>query len=120
MSGTSLRSRRGADYLSVRGNLPGDAGETLTGRVHSRDQPAAIAFDGGLDVGTLPTHPGRRLGAAHRSGAPPDHADPAAGCPPDHPGPADVTTAAGGAAITRPPLGVLMTVTLDHRARPGR
>lgn len=30
MSGTSLRRRRGADYLSVRGNLPGDAGETLT------------------------------------------------------------------------------------------
>lgn len=54
MSGTSLRRRRGADYLSVRGNLPGDAGETLTWRVHSRDQPTVIAFDRGLDVGTVP------------------------------------------------------------------
>ena len=54
MSGTSLRRRRGADYLSVRGNLPGDAGETLTCRVHSRDQPTVIAFDRGLDVGTVP------------------------------------------------------------------
>lgn len=55
MSGTSLRPRRGADYLSVRGNLPGDAGETLTWRVHSREQPAVIVFDGGLDVGTVPS-----------------------------------------------------------------
>ena len=54
MSGTSLRRRRGADYLSVRGNLPGDAGETLTWCVHSRDQPAVIVFDGGVDVGTVP------------------------------------------------------------------
>jgi hypothetical protein len=55
MSGTSLRPGRGADYLSVRGNLPGDAGETLTWRAHSRDQPAVIVFDGGLDVGTVPS-----------------------------------------------------------------
>src|SRR5271170_5746364 len=54
MSGTSLRRRRGADYLSVRGTPPGDAGETLTWRVHSREQSAVIVFDGGLDVGTAP------------------------------------------------------------------
>jgi hypothetical protein len=54
MSGTSLR-RRGADYLSVRGNLPSDAGETLTWRIHSRDQPAVIVFEGELDVGTVPS-----------------------------------------------------------------
>jgi hypothetical protein len=55
MSGTSLQRRRGADHLSVRDNLPGDAGETLTWRVHSRDQPAVIVFDGRLDVGTVPS-----------------------------------------------------------------
>jgi hypothetical protein len=55
MSGTSLRRRPGADYLSVRGNLPRDARETLTWRVHSRDQPAVPAFDRGLDVGTVPS-----------------------------------------------------------------
>jgi hypothetical protein len=55
MSGTPSRRRRGADYLSVRGNLPGDAGETLTWRVHSRDQSAVIVSGGGLDVGTLPS-----------------------------------------------------------------
>ena len=52
MSGTSWRRRRGADYLSVRDTPPGDAGETLTWRVRSRDQPAVIVFGGGLDAGT--------------------------------------------------------------------
>lgn len=55
MSGTSLRRRRGAGYGSVRGNLPGDAGETLIWCVHSRDQPAVIVFDGGVDAGTVPS-----------------------------------------------------------------
>jgi hypothetical protein len=55
MSGTSWRRRRGADYLSVGGNLPGEAGETLTWRVHSHEQSAVIVFDCGLDVGTIPS-----------------------------------------------------------------
>lgn len=55
MSGTSLRRRRGADYLSVRGTPPADSGPTLTWRLHSRGQPAVIVFDGGLDAGTVPS-----------------------------------------------------------------
>jgi hypothetical protein len=100
MSGTPLR-RRGADYGSVRGNLPGDAGETLTWRVHSRDQPAVIVSGGGVDAGTVPTLAAglvpptaavRHLITLTRLQA----VLPTT--------PAEVTTAAGGAAITRPPI----------------